>query len=72
MFQGPVSYLDDVPFKLNDKFRCPSKVGLPIGFCLSDCNTVLSDLQVSENSLQLSFIQVFLSEIINAMLYPLV
>lgn len=42
---GPVSYLDDVPFKLNEKFRCPSKVGLPIGFCLSDCNAILSDLQ---------------------------
>ncbi|KAK2872444.1 hypothetical protein QQF64_017944 [Cirrhinus molitorella] len=42
---GPVSYLDDVPFKLNEKFRCPSKVGLPIGFCLSDCNSILSDLQ---------------------------
>uniref|UniRef100_A0A8C2IL91 Ubiquitin-associated protein 1 n=1 Tax=Cyprinus carpio TaxID=7962 RepID=A0A8C2IL91_CYPCA len=42
---GPVSYLDDVPFKLNEKFRCPSKVGLPIGFCFSDCNAILSDLQ---------------------------
>ncbi|XP_026052349.1 ubiquitin-associated protein 1 [Carassius auratus] len=42
---GPVSYLDGVPFKLNEKYRCPSKVGLPIGFCLSDCNAILSDLQ---------------------------
>uniref|UniRef100_A0A8C1QSF3 Ubiquitin-associated protein 1 n=1 Tax=Cyprinus carpio TaxID=7962 RepID=A0A8C1QSF3_CYPCA len=42
---GPVSYLDDVPFKLNEKFRCPSKVGLPIGFCFSDCNAILSELQ---------------------------
>ncbi|XP_028827767.1 ubiquitin-associated protein 1 [Denticeps clupeoides] len=42
---GPVSYLDDVPFKLNEKFRCPAKVGLPIGFCLPDCNAVLSELQ---------------------------
>ncbi len=49
--QGPVSYLDEVPFKLNEKFRCPSKVGLPIGFCLSDCNAILSDLQVSQISL---------------------
>lgn len=47
MFQGPVSYLEDVPFKLNEKFRCPSKVGLPIGFSLSDCNSKLLDLQVS-------------------------
>nr|AAH46008.1 Ubiquitin associated protein 1 [Danio rerio] len=46
---GPVSYLDDVPFKLNEKFRCPSKVGLPIGFCLSDCNAILSDLQYDFN-----------------------
>lgn len=43
---GPVSYLDDVPFKLNEKFRCPAKVGLPIGFCLPDCNALLSEIQV--------------------------
>ncbi|XP_062867997.1 ubiquitin-associated protein 1 [Trichomycterus rosablanca] len=42
---GPISYLDDVPFKLNEKFRCPAKVGLPIGFCLPDCNTLLSEMQ---------------------------
>ncbi|XP_051956730.1 ubiquitin-associated protein 1-like isoform X2 [Xyrauchen texanus] len=42
---GPVSYLDDVPFKLNEKFRCPSKVGLPIGFYMPDCNSMLSELQ---------------------------
>ncbi|XP_036444081.1 ubiquitin-associated protein 1 [Colossoma macropomum] len=42
---GPISYLDDVPFKLNDKFRCPAKVGLPIGFCLPDCHSLLSDMQ---------------------------
>ncbi|MCI4386928.1 hypothetical protein PGIGA_G00068360 [Pangasianodon gigas] len=42
---GPVSYLDDVPFKLNEKFRCPAKVGLPIGFCLPDCNALLSEMQ---------------------------
>ncbi|XP_062410112.1 ubiquitin-associated protein 1 [Sardina pilchardus] len=42
---GPISYLDDVPFRLNDKFRCPAKVGLPIGFCLPDCGTVMADMQ---------------------------
>ncbi|XP_051533579.1 ubiquitin-associated protein 1-like [Myxocyprinus asiaticus] len=42
---GPVSYLEDVPFKLNEKFRCPSKVGHPIGFCMPDCNSMLSELQ---------------------------
>ncbi|XP_046881567.1 ubiquitin-associated protein 1 [Hypomesus transpacificus] len=42
---GPISYLDDVPFKINDKFRCPAKVGLPVGFCLPDCGSVLTDLQ---------------------------
>ncbi|TRY95138.1 hypothetical protein DNTS_003850 [Danionella cerebrum] len=42
---GPVSYLDDVPFKINEKFRCPSKVGLPIGFYLPDCSAILSDFQ---------------------------
>ncbi|XP_045561241.1 ubiquitin-associated protein 1 isoform X2 [Salmo salar] len=42
---GPISYLDDVPFKINDKFRCPAKVGLPVGFCLPDCLSVLADLQ---------------------------
>ncbi|KAF4077097.1 hypothetical protein AMELA_G00204190 [Ameiurus melas] len=42
---GPVSYLEDVPFKLNEKFRCPAKVGLPIGFCLPDCNALLSETQ---------------------------
>lgn len=46
-YPGPVSYLDDVPFKLNEKFRCPAKVGLPIGFCLPDCNALLSETQVS-------------------------
>lgn len=33
---GPVSYLEEVPFKINEKFRCPAKVGLPVGFCLPD------------------------------------
>lgn len=47
LYLGPVSYLDDVPFKLNEKFRCPAKVGLPIGFCLPDCNALLTETQVS-------------------------
>ncbi|XP_061469288.1 ubiquitin-associated protein 1 isoform X2 [Rhineura floridana] len=35
-FHGTFSYLDDVPFKIGDKFKAPAKVGLPIGFCLPD------------------------------------
>ncbi|XP_060925723.1 ubiquitin-associated protein 1 isoform X1 [Limanda limanda] len=42
---GPISYLDEVPFKINDKFRCPAKVGLPVGFCLPDCGSLLVDTQ---------------------------
>lgn len=42
---GPISYLDEVPFKINDKFRCPAKVGLPVGFCLPDCGSLLVDSQ---------------------------
>ncbi|CAG01406.1 unnamed protein product, partial [Tetraodon nigroviridis] len=42
---GPISYLDDVPFKINDKFRCPAKVGLPVGFCPPDCVSLLMDTQ---------------------------
>lgn len=42
---GPISYLDDVPFKINEKFRCPAKVGLPVGFCLPDCGSLLVDSQ---------------------------
>lgn len=42
---GPISYLDDVPFKINDKFRCPAKVGLPVGFCLPDCGSLMVDSQ---------------------------
>lgn len=45
---GPISYLDDVPFKINDKFRCPAKVGLPVGFCPPDCASLLVETQVSE------------------------
>lgn len=42
---GPISYLDEVPFKINDKFRCPAKVGLPVGFCVRDCNSLLAETQ---------------------------
>ncbi|CAK6958275.1 ubiquitin-associated protein 1 [Scomber scombrus] len=42
---GPISYLDDVPFKINEKFRCPAKVGLPVGFCLPDCGSLLLDTE---------------------------
>lgn len=42
---GPISYLDDVPFRVNEKFRCPAKVGLPVGFCLPDCGSILVDTQ---------------------------
>lgn len=50
---GPISYLDDVPFKINDKFRCPAKVGLPVGFCPPDCVSLVMDTQVGQ--IQLSF-----------------
>ncbi|XP_069780267.1 ubiquitin-associated protein 1 isoform X2 [Narcine bancroftii] len=33
------SYLDDVTFKIGDKFKIPTKVGFPIGFCISDYST---------------------------------
>ncbi|XP_057703132.1 ubiquitin-associated protein 1 [Corythoichthys intestinalis] len=42
---GPISYLDDVPFKVNEKFRCPAKVGLPVGFCMPDCSSLLASTQ---------------------------
>lgn len=42
---GPMSYLDDVPFKINDKFRCPAKVGLPVGFCPPDSVSLLLDAE---------------------------
>ncbi|XP_072238718.1 ubiquitin-associated protein 1 [Leuresthes tenuis] len=42
---GPISYLEDVPFKINDKFRCPAKVGLPVGFCMPDCGSLLAYTQ---------------------------
>ncbi|KAL4658980.1 ubiquitin-associated protein 1 isoform X1 [Arapaima gigas] len=49
---GPISYLDDVPFKVNDKFRCPAKVGFPIGFSVPECNPGLSELQQYDFSLE--------------------
>ncbi|XP_078407383.1 ubiquitin-associated protein 1 isoform X1 [Cetorhinus maximus] len=36
-----VTYLDDVPFKIGDKFKSPAKVGIPVGFCISDYSTRL-------------------------------
>ena len=44
---GTFSYLDDVPFKIGDKFKTPAKVGLPIGFSLPDCLQVVREVQVS-------------------------
>lgn len=46
-FHGTFSYLDDVPFKIGDKFKTPAKVGLPIGFSLPDCLQVIREMQVS-------------------------
>ncbi|NWI59373.1 UBAP1 protein, partial [Calyptomena viridis] len=42
---GPFSYLDDVPFKIGDKFKTPAKVGLPIGFCPPDSSQLLREAQ---------------------------
>ncbi|KAG8545047.1 hypothetical protein GDO81_021460 [Engystomops pustulosus] len=42
---GPFSYLEDVPFKIGDKFRVPDKVGLPVGFCVPDISQLISDVQ---------------------------
>ncbi|NXP51089.1 UBAP1 protein, partial [Heliornis fulica] len=42
---GPFSYLDDVPFKIGDKFKPPAKVGLPIGFCLPDSSQLVREAQ---------------------------
>ncbi|CAK7301262.1 Ubiquitin-associated protein 1 [Vulpes lagopus] len=44
-FHGTFSYLDDVPFKIGDKFKTPAKVGLPIGFSLPDCLQVIREVQ---------------------------
>lgn len=42
-YNGPISYLDDVPFKINDKFRRPAKVGLPVGFCVPEYGAILAE-----------------------------
>uniref|UniRef100_A0A8B9GCE7 UMA domain-containing protein n=1 Tax=Amazona collaria TaxID=241587 RepID=A0A8B9GCE7_9PSIT len=42
---GPFSYLDDVPFKIGDKFKTPAKLGLPIGFCLPDSSQLVREAQ---------------------------
>ncbi|KAJ7335146.1 hypothetical protein JRQ81_013087 [Phrynocephalus forsythii] len=44
-FHGTFSYIDDVPFKIGDKFRAPAKVGLPIGFCLPDSAQLVREAQ---------------------------
>ncbi|XP_065406010.1 ubiquitin-associated protein 1 isoform X6 [Chrysemys picta bellii] len=44
-FHGPFSYLDDVPFKIGDKFKTPAKVGLPMGFCLPDSPQLVREVQ---------------------------
>lgn len=54
-YSGPVSFLEDVPFKVNEKFRCPAKVGLPVGFCLPDTSLLLSaqyDFSLERRSVQ--------------------
>ncbi|MEE6457768.1 hypothetical protein FKM82_000029 [Ascaphus truei] len=42
---GPFSYLEDVPFKIGDKFKAPDKVGLPIGFCVVDIPQLVKKIQ---------------------------
>ncbi|NWI82744.1 UBAP1 protein, partial [Dryoscopus gambensis] len=42
---GPFSYLDDVPFKIGDKFKTPAKVGLPIAFSLPDSSQLVREAQ---------------------------
>ncbi|XP_061038702.1 ubiquitin-associated protein 1-like [Eubalaena glacialis] len=44
-FHGTFSYLDDVPFKIGDKFKTLAIVGLPIGFSLPDCLQVVREVQ---------------------------
>ncbi|XP_044299760.1 ubiquitin-associated protein 1 isoform X2 [Varanus komodoensis] len=44
-FHGLFSYLDDVPFKIGDKFKAPAKVGLPIGFSLPDSPQLVREAQ---------------------------
>ncbi|XP_058718263.1 ubiquitin-associated protein 1-like isoform X2 [Poecile atricapillus] len=43
--QGPFSYLDDVPFKIGEKFKIPAKVGLPIGFSQPDSSQLVREAQ---------------------------
>lgn len=42
---GPFSYLEDVPFKIGDKFRVPDKVGLPVGFCVPDISQLIGEIE---------------------------
>ncbi|XP_032530427.1 ubiquitin-associated protein 1-like [Chiroxiphia lanceolata] len=42
---GPFSYLDDVPFKIGDKFKTPAEVGLPIDFNLPDSSKLVREAQ---------------------------
>ncbi|XP_063813895.1 ubiquitin-associated protein 1 [Pseudophryne corroboree] len=42
---GPFSYLEDVPFKIGEKFRVPDKVGLPVGFCVPDISQIIGEVQ---------------------------
>ncbi|NWT89328.1 UBAP1 protein, partial [Lanius ludovicianus] len=42
---GPFSYLDDVPFKIGDKFKIPAKIGLSIGFSLPDSSQLVREAQ---------------------------
>ncbi|XP_035292337.1 ubiquitin-associated protein 1-like [Anguilla anguilla] len=42
---GQYSYLDEVPFKIGDGFRCPAKVGLPVGFCVPDCTSASAQFE---------------------------
>ncbi|XP_067999240.1 ubiquitin-associated protein 1 isoform X2 [Melanerpes formicivorus] len=42
---GPFSYLDDVPFKIGDKFKTSAKVGLPIGFYWPDFSQLIRKAQ---------------------------
>lgn len=54
-FSGPVSFLEDVPFKVNEKFRCPARVGLPVGFSLPDSSLLLRaqyDFSLERRSVQ--------------------
>ncbi|XP_048220822.1 ubiquitin-associated protein 1 isoform X4 [Perognathus longimembris pacificus] len=53
-FHGTFSYLDDVPFKIGDKFKTPAKVGLPIGFSLPDCLQVVREVQVTPPNFSVS------------------